>query len=280
MERTLDQVAQMLENEGLPTLSRAAGSARLDEALVSIDAPWQESVVRIEELSAPAPFTFTKRTLAEMLDRSHAALAAGTGRRIEQHVISTRLNGYETQRPFGARARRAALTILASSVSPDIAEAIGTIVRRRFRAAHARYAAGPALRYRALTAVFPHERDALIFDVSAPIGVLMLLRNGVLTAIQGFSTGEGSSAAAEHALGVLAASYPLPRTALLIAEAGDAAREVERLQAMLGALWLSDGPTRVIPISRLPAAHVAIAPEAPPDIRLALLARYAALPSD
>ena len=282
MERALDLICEALSREGLTALAQVAGAGRLHEALISIDAPWQQTIAHMEEMREERPFTFTKRTLASILERSREALTEDPGRAVEQHVVGIRLNGYETERPFGKTARRATLIILISWIQKRIVASASSIIRKYFRLSHPAYVSGPALRYSVLRAAFPHERDMLILDAASHTAVLSLVRARSLVAIQEFPGGEDEDAwvgAVGTALREIASSFPLPHTILLVADGADAAAHARALEgAGLGALWLSDDPQKVIPVSRIAAAQVATTAEALPDIRLALMAQYAVLP--
>ena len=283
MERALDLVCEALGSEGVAALARVAGSGRVDEAIVSIDAPWEQTIAHMEEMRKEQPFTFSKRTLAHILELSRSALTEDPGRTVAQHVVGIRLNGYETTRPFGKTARRATLIILISWIQTHVIEAVSLIIRKRFHLSRPVYVSGPTLRYRALSAAFPHEHDMIILDAASHAAVLSLVRARTLVAIQEFPGGEDEDAWAEAvatALRTIAASYPLPHTILLVADGAEAATHARALEgAGLGALWLSDNPPKVTPVSRMPAAQVAMTTEALPDIRLALMVQYAALPT-
>ena len=288
MERALELVCDTLEKDGVAALARAAGSGRIDEAIISIDAPWQQTIVHMEEKRSGAPdgqartFTFTKRTLADILGSSRAAIEEDPGREVKQHVVGIRLNGYETTDPFGKSAHRAALIILISWIQSRIVEAVGTIVRKRFHIHHPTYVSGLTLRYRALSATFPHERDVLILDAVGHAVALSLVRARTLVAVREFPSGEGEAAwveAVSAALKEIAASYPLPRTILLVADEPEARTHMKTLQSSgFSALWFTEEPLRIIPVSRLPTTNLTIALETIPDIRLSLMTQYASLP--
>jgi hypothetical protein len=282
MERALDSVCEVLGKEGAAALARVAGNGRINEAVVSIDAPWQQTIVHMEEKREERPFTFTRRIMAEILERSRGALVEDPGRTVEQHVVGIRLNGYESVRPFGQAAHRAALIILISWIQSRVVDAVNAIMRARFHLSHPSYVSGPTLRYRVLSKAFPHEQDMLILDAASHTAVLSLVKSHTLVAVQEFPGGENEEewvTATSSALKELAAIYPLPPTILLVADGAEAGAHVSALEsAGIGALWLSDNPPKIIPVSRIPATQVTMAPETVPDIRLALMARYAALP--
>lgn len=286
LARALSLVCVALANEGAPALMRAGAPSSTREVLVAIDAPWQQTIVHSEERRTEQPFTFTRHVLAEMLAGSKRMLtegAEGASRHIEQHVVGVRLNGYEAATPFGKSARRATLIILVSWIHKVVVDAIYEAVRRELGTRHPTMVGGVSLRYRVLSASFPHERDMLILDAAGGAAALSLVRATTLIAIREFPGGESESAwiaAVVAALKDIAASYPLPRTILLVADAQAAQTHAASLASgSLAELWFNDAPPRIVPVSRLPGGEVAAVPEALPDIRLMLMARYVTLPA-
>ncbi len=280
MERALTLICEALGKEGVATLARATGSGRADAVTVAIDAPWQQTIVHMEEKREERPFTFTRRVLTEILERSRSAITEDSDRVVEQHVVGVRLNGYDSPSPLGQVARRATLLILISWIQSSVIATIRTIIREQFHHAHPSFVAGPTLRYQVLLASFPHERDMLILDAASHTGVLSLVRGRTLVAIQEFPGGETEDewiTAVNAALHEIAASYPLPHTVLLVADGADAATHASALESAHMDAWLSKNPPKIIPVSRMPAAQVAVATEATPDIRLALMAQFITL---
>jgi hypothetical protein len=278
MGRALELIAGALVSEGAPVLARLSGSGRLDGVRVALDAPWQETDVRISEVREEQPFTFTRKMLARMLEQAEAEHARAESLQIEQHVIGVRLNGYQTREPIGKRAHRASLTVITSSLRHEVVEQAEAVIRRHLHLSRAAYVSGPASRFQMLRAMFPHERDLLIIDSVGRAAAISLVRTGTLAAVKECAGGddEGTWVAAVGAvLRELATMYPLPRTVLLVAPEDEAKARTQALgSAGLGALWLSDEPPSIIPVTRVAPEELVVGPEAQPDIRLALMARY------
>ena len=69
------------------------------KVVASVAPPWEASEIRVEKLESPKPFTFTHRILEDALTHSSAEPAGRS--MIDEAVIATTLNGYETRAPFG-----------------------------------------------------------------------------------------------------------------------------------------------------------------------------------
>jgi hypothetical protein len=272
--RTLDLIAHDLATEGAPVLARVAGAASIRAVRVALDAPWQETEVRQEEKREERPVTFTRRMLAALLTEL-SSRDAGAPVDVEEHLVSIRLNGYQTAAPFGKRARRITLVVLISRMRHDVIAQVTAAVKRNFHLPHATCTSGPALRFEIVREAFPHERDALVIDAADAAGTASLVRAGALATMAPFVASAGGSwvEGAAGALRAIATAYPLPHTIFLIAaEADDRAREL--VTAGTRALWLSDDPPTVTPITRVAPEDLIVGPETLPDIRLALMARY------
>lgn len=277
--RALKILADTLIREGAPALARVHGSGRIEDIVVSIDAPWEKTSVHSEYLENKTPFTFTKGVVAEVLERSRAQVPEKMI--VSQSVIGTILNGYETTDPYGKEAHRAEIVVLTSLIDEAVAKTFIACLEETFHTRHVRSIAGNSLRYQALRALFPHERDTLIVDATGPLISIALVRKNLFVAITDITdssitdsswVGEVMKQFAE-----LAKQYPLPRTIFLLARP----HTIESLQASLeganmGTLWLSDTPPKVIGVL---ASHlsglVRQGSTSTPDILLSLMALYA-----
>lgn len=280
LERALAVLCEAVGTEGVVALKKVSGTSRFDEALVAVDAPWQQTIVRVEEKRAETPFVFTRRTLAEILRDSQRAVTTDADRTVEQHVVGVRLNGYVTKSPVGQSARRAALIILVSWMHEAAVQKVKELLRERLYVTPT-FMSGVALRYQVLRETFPHERDLLILDAAGHAAALSLVRSHTLVAVREFPSGGNEAewvAAVQKALQDVATSYPLPRTILLVADEKEARAQANALSAAgLSQLWVTEEPPKVVPISRIPGASVVLAQGALPDIRLSFMAEHTRL---
>lgn len=278
MLRALTILGDILIREGAPILARAAGSGTVDTVLVSIDAPWEETSVRTEHFERQIPFVFTKSLVAKALGKHSAALPEKL--LVDESIIGTILNGYETANPYGKKAHRAAAIILTSFIERKIAESVLAILQQLYHTRHILPIAGSSLRYQAMRAAFPHERDALILDATGSLTSIMLMRRGLFTAISLVPNSATDDRAwirkVADECAEIARNYPLPRTIFLLAREPEIALLREKLDAAhLGSLWLSDNPPKIVSIL---ASHI-IGPirhttTASPDLLLLLMALY------
>ncbi len=280
MLRTLAGLGDALVRAGAPALLRATGSGAVREALVSVGAPWGMTAVRIERFEDKTPFTFTRKLVGRAMKKAGRTVFGMA--LVDESVVGTILNGYETRSPYGKQARRADVVIMASFVRRVVAERLSTALRGFFPAERIAFIAGNSARYQAVRSAFPHERDALILDVSEARIALTLVRQGLIVAVSETSgTGEGGSAwlgEVRRAFAGFAERYPLPRAMFLIARESDAGTLARTLAAAdMSPLWLSDNPPVVVPVlARHLAALVEQSSGDAPDLALSSLALYAA----
>jgi len=276
MLRTLDILGGELLREGAPALARASGSGRSDAILVSIDTPWQEVNMRTEYFERKDPFLFTKDMAATALRETSTAPSGKV--LVDESVISTILNGYETHNPYGKMVHRASVTVLASFVDGRVAKSITAALRGLYHTKKIRLFAASSLRYQAMREAFPHERNTLIFDAVGPLTSIALVHNNLLVAaseVPNVGTNEWANMIVSE-LSKLAGKNPLPRVIFLLANAPNMPSLQKALDAKnFSSLWLSDNPPKIIPVL---ASHftglVRQAASTPPDLQLLLMALY------
>lgn len=276
MLRSLKILGDVLVREGAPMLMHSIGNGSADTIFVSVDAPWQETSVRTEHFEQKTPFVFTRSLVANILKKTDAAPPEKM--LTDESIIGTILNGYETRNPYGKRIRRASVVILTSFIDQQTATGIVSTLQSIYHTKDMLPIAGSSLRYQAIRALFPHERDALILDVTGSSVAITLIRKGLFVAI--FEAPEDIASTAAwvneilHGLAELAERYPLPRTIFLLARESEISSVRQSLgTANLGSLWLSDNPPKIVSIL---ASHVIglvqQRTETPLDVRLLLMA--------
>lgn len=278
MLRTFSTLGDALIREGAPILMRSTGSGSADAILVSIDAPWQETKIRTESFEQKTDFVFTKKMVSTVLEKT-SIMSSGKVL-VDESVIGTILNGYETREPYGKEAHKASIIVLTSIIEQKISDGIVTVAKSLFHTKNIFSIAGSSLRYQAVRRMFPHERDTLILDAIGSLVSIALVRKNLLVAVAEVSgaVADNDDLLIKKIMGEfteLAKQYPLPRTIFLLAQENNSFLEEAFKTPKLGGLWLSDNPPKVVPII---ASHingfVRQITTAPPDIQLLLTALY------
>jgi hypothetical protein len=278
MLRALHILGETLIREGAPVLVRVTGSGSASSILVSIDAPWQKTSVRIEHFEQKIPFIFTKSLVTKELEKT--SIEAPGKLLVDESIIGTILNGYETDDPYGKKVHRASVVVLTSFIDEKVADSITSILRSLYHSTHILPIAGSSLRYQAMRSAFPHERDALILDATGPLTSIALVRKDLFVALVEIADSTTNSDSwidgVTKELAELAKHYPLPRTIFLLARESDISSLQQTLDAAkLGKFWLSDNPPKIVVVL---ASHIVglvqQVTETSPDILLLLMALY------
>ncbi|MDO8231726.1 MAG: hypothetical protein Q7T37_00785 [bacterium] len=277
MLRALQILSATLVREGAPVLLRTTGSGSAHEIFVSLDAPWQKTLVRTEIFEQEAPFVFTKNFVATILGKMgntvpNMVLAA-------QSTIGTTLNGYTTRNPYGKRATQASISVLTSYIDEHIAKSVLSVLTNTYHHRRIVPIAGSSLRYQTIQKVFPHERDALIIDATNPFTSIALIRKGLLVSVIEMSESDPVDSWAhivEKQLAEISKNYPLPRTVFLLARESDIPPLKEAFGTMnIDGLWFSDNPPSMVGVI---ASHITSlvrqATTTPPDLQLLLMALF------
>ncbi|MBP7741593.1 MAG: hypothetical protein KA104_02810 [Candidatus Pacebacteria bacterium] len=284
MIRGLHELCDLMIREGAAALHREAGHAHIDLVLASVSGPWQETEVRIVSLQEKRPFLFTRA----LMEKAVRAKEPSAGRMIsDTSVISTTLNGYETEHPWGKRALRADLTVLTSTIDKFAAKEITKAIRKAFHSHKLELTAFAPVAYAVVSDMYPLQKDFVVLDVSGTATDAMLVKKGVIAGVRSLPQGihdllvasrgaartiSGSGAidstrnatfasrvaeveavwlsGLKKMLADFAAEHPLPRAVFLLAD--ENARDfLKRLidESTLRTLWLSDEPLSIIPLS-------------------------------
>ena len=276
--RTLATLGEQVIRAGAPLLVRAAGTGRINSALVSVKAPWQETTIRSEKVERTTPFTFTRDLLKTAIQKS---TEAPKGRLLaDEFVIATMLDGYAIKEPIGRRASRVSIVILSSFIDEAFSQAIAATLRKLFHTESVRLVAASATRYEALRDIFPHEEDYLTVDTAGSSIVTTLIRHGLLSAVEHALVTKGAKdawlAAFTKTLEMVTKRYPLPRKIFLLTVDGEPAVLKQQIEgAPLAPLRLSDEPPIVVPIAPAQLTDlVRLAPDVAPDLGLELMAAF------
>jgi hypothetical protein len=315
MMRSLTFLERLLIEEGAPALRRETGSAAIDHVLVSVSAPWQESIVSITQFNTGKSFIFTHRHLAEA-ERRVPKLKQG--RTLSgQSVIASILNGYDTKHPYGRYVARAEIVLLTSTLEKEATHQIETSLRRTFHTHDLHITAFAPIVYEVFKNLYPHQEDFIVLDVSGSGTDMVMVKRGLLSAVVAIPLGthelcskvraagarthidsdalipepvneEFEKACEEIQKGWIASLHAaflrfstkeaLPRTIFLLADA-EVRPYIKRIldERELKSLWLMDEPLSIIALE--PAhltPHVKTRGQGTGDLYMALLALFAA----
>lgn len=187
IEQALAKLVKMLVVYGAPVFERSTGKSSVDRVLVSIAGPWQHTHIRTERLSRPKAFKFTQKTMNDMLDK--ASVVSPGAVQTNVMVITTILNGYEVNNPFGKSAHDVAVIVLSSSITETIVDSTKKILHGAFNVNKIEITAFAPIVYSVFRNIYPHENDFLIMDVTGESTDLALIKQGILVEVANFPLG-------------------------------------------------------------------------------------------
>jgi hypothetical protein len=213
LPRTLETVLTALIQNGSQKVLEAGYSADSDHVLVTVSSPWQSSHIATVRKEEERPFTFTKGVLDQMTGDTHAG---APGRKmVSQLVLSTFLNGYETQNPFGREAKTVEAITLSTDIDEAVYDKIHEVTRKAFHHKHVDiYAYLPEL-YASLKDVTPLNRDYLVFDIGADVSDIVLVKHGILISSAVHASGMRNILDAVHKSGLSSHSIPTDETGVI-----------------------------------------------------------------
>ncbi len=249
--RTMGALGEELLRDAAPKLVRISGSGTIHSILVSVKAPWQETTIRSEKIERTSPILFTRQMLDMALAKSgeppHGRLLA------DEFTIGTILDGYTVSSAIGKRASRINIIVLSSFIDERLSIAIAQELRKLFHTKEIRLVAAAAIRYEAVRAIFAHEQDYLTIDRTGNSLVIMLVRLGLLSAVEHTEVGNEEHAlesALMSSFEAITKRYPLPRKLFLLAPPEEQTALKEKIEVLpLAKLRLSEDPLMVVSVT-------------------------------
>ena len=310
MVRALESLGEQLIREGAPALHRESGSSHIDLVLASVGGPWQDTNVQTVSVQEQFPFTFTRK----VMERAVRTAKPAPGRTIsDTSVISTSLNGYVTEKPWGKRAHRADMTVLTSTIDTITVKHINRVIRKLFHSHPVEITAFAPLAYAVVQDLYPLQKDYIVLDVGGTSTDAIIVKQGVLAGIGSYAHGvhdllEAGKEAAHTAGGAsgidqarnsafatrvaaaetqwlselkkmlcqFASEHPLPRAVFLLSDDGPREFLKQLIDAStMRTLWLSEEPLSLIPLAPAHTSSVVKARGlAEGDVYLSMLALF------
>lgn len=185
LEQGLKELTTKLENEGAAVLGRACGVRHVDDVMVSIGSPWQETKIRAHSQTFEKPERITEADLEKSRQENEVSLNIDSSRTvlIDHTIIDVLVNGYQTTKPVGKRARRMSVISLASMVPIPVHDLITTYLSKVFHIRPIHMQTAPAVSYIVLRDLFAHEQDFLSAAITGEATDIILVKNSILTGI-------------------------------------------------------------------------------------------------
>ena len=185
MLRALSQVVSDIHREGFDASGFGSHRPRITEAVVSLSAPWIASRTSFLRLKNQAPALISPEIVASLIEHARsnrdAKKEVPTGAvPVEQKLVKSALNGYETARPYGKEAREAEFAVCESFVLPGIVEKITDTITRVVHPHRMSIHSFSLAAFAVLRELLPHEPHFVLVDVSGEQTELSIVKNATL----------------------------------------------------------------------------------------------------
>lgn len=238
MLRALTEVVLALCREGFATAGLGSKHPRIKEAIVSLSAPWIVSKTSSLQLHSREPMTITGEVFASLLSHSaeeirpSGATVPKNGVQVEQRLIKSILNGYETSFPYEKEARDAEFVIVSSFSVPKVTEGIADTITRLVQPKAVNFHSFALVAFMALRRLHPRSEHFMLVDVSGEQTELCIVRKGILIQTITFPFGRN------HLIRTLKRNAGVPASGAeaffkLYADASGTGKTFERIKTVL-----------------------------------------------
>lgn len=194
MVRALSEVMLALVHEGFVHAGLSAKRPKIDEAIVSLSAPWIISRTFTLHLRNAKPARITEAVFHTLLreeekDSSHRTLPKGSVE-MERKLIKSVLNGYETSEPYGKDAVDAEFTLCSSYSLPKITDKISDAITHLIHTSHITFHSFSLLSFAVLRDLYPQSENFIFLDVSGEQSEVSVVKKSVLLETLSFPLGK------------------------------------------------------------------------------------------
>ncbi len=185
MLRALSQVVSTIQHEGFDASGFGSRRPRITEAAVSLSAPWIASRTSFLRLKNQTPALITLEIVASLIEHARSGRDAERGVpkgsvSVEQKLVKSVLNGYETAQPYGKEAREAEFAVCESFALPDVVEKITDVITRVIHPHRIPIHSFALAAFAVLRELLPHEPHFVLVDVSGEQTELSIVKNAAL----------------------------------------------------------------------------------------------------
>ena len=196
MLRALSQVVLAIVHEGFEVAGFGSHRPRIQEALISLSAPWVISKTFFLRLRNKEPMLITENVFTGLLQESEKNAESEDkdipkgSVQIEQKLIKSVLNGYETSLPYGKLAYEAEFAVLGGFSVPRVTEKITDTITQLLHAKHLTFHSFSLIAFAMLRELYPAEENFLFADISGEQTEISVAKKGVLVETVTFPFGK------------------------------------------------------------------------------------------
>lgn len=196
MLQKLSEVVSAIVHEGFAQAGLGGQPPSTLEAVVSLSAPWIISKTSFLRLSSKAPTLVTPAVFSTLLrqsdeeNRSELEREVAGTVKIEQKLIKSTLNGYDTPRPYGKEANEIEFTLFGSFSLPVVIDRIRDVITREVQCKAIGFHSFSLLSFAVLRELFPREEDFIVIDISGEQTELSIVKKAIVAETATFPFGK------------------------------------------------------------------------------------------
>ncbi len=185
MLQALTEVVTAVSHEGFTQAGFGTSRPTIRETTISLSAPFVVSKTSFLRLHNEKPTKITAAVFESLLEHAHKeTLASGEtilegSTQIEQKLIQSTLNGYETSAPYGKTAQAAEFVVFEGYSLLRVTEKIHDILLTHVHSKHVSFHSFELITFIALRELYSYEKDFLLADISGEQTEFSMIRKGV-----------------------------------------------------------------------------------------------------
>lgn len=210
---------------------------------VVCSSPWFSAETRAVSYERKEVFVVNEKFIRGITDKEIQAMKSGAPSDTllaEEHIAHIKLNGYETQHPFGKKASHIELLLFSSFIPKSFAERVTNTLQQHISAERVTFHSFPFVSLRALSRVWRDTKDFVHLHVGAEISELLVVKNGAIS--ETFSFPLGNHHIVRAVSDTQNISFEMAESALAALFHGDRTDErgdIERILAPIREEWLA-----------------------------------------
>lgn len=164
----------------------------IQDVHIGVSSPWYISKTFSIEVTKKNPFIVSKKliedTLSQEIQRFVKEVHEGVYKGMiegelmihEQNVVSTSLNGYKTNNPYGKETSSLSMSVYVSLFAKDFIEQVTHVLESHIVFKHITFHSFPFLCGSAITKLFSNDTTAFVVDLTDHTTDVTYIKNGVL----------------------------------------------------------------------------------------------------
>jgi len=204
LTKELSEALSYVKEKGFQHEFFARREKKIHKVLCVLASPWYVSKTKKIPISNPKPFVITEAFLNDVLHKEteiftkelkeglHGEEFVEGVEVMEKVILDAKINGYSIQNPIGQKTQDALITLYMGIGSHAVVTEIKDKLLAFFHTDHVDVAfhSFPLVSFKALTHMFPGEKDYILCDITGEVTDVSLVSGGVVVHTASFPSGK------------------------------------------------------------------------------------------